>query len=61
MKLTFAYAKGIDLLSLEKEDRAVAEIEVDEVFGLMGDKGPEVAPNNAMPGWAFPFVELNPC
>jgi hypothetical protein len=38
----------------------VAEIEVDEVFGLMGDKGPEVAPNNAMPGWTFPFVELNP-
>jgi len=45
-------------LCLEEEDGAVAEVEVDEVFGLVGDKGSEVAAYNAMPGRPFALVEL---
>jgi hypothetical protein len=45
-------------LSLEEEDCAVAEVEVDEVFGLMGNKGSEIPANNAVPSWAFSLIEL---
>lgn len=36
----------------------MAEVEVDEMFGLMCHEGAEVAADDAMPGWAFTVVEL---
>ena len=48
----------VDLLGLEEEDSAVTEVEVDEVFGLVSDKGAEVSSYDAVPGWTFSFVEL---
>jgi hypothetical protein len=39
----------------------VAQVEVDEVLGLVGDKGAEVAPDDAVPGRPFPLVELLGC
>jgi hypothetical protein len=46
------------LLSLEEEDGAVAEVEVDEVLGLVRNEGAEVTSNNAMPGWTLALIEL---
>ena len=48
-------------LGLEEEDRAVAEVEVDEVFGLMRDEGAEISSHDAVPGWAFSLVKLWLC
>lgn len=45
-------------MGLEEEDGAVTEVEVYEVLGFVGDEGSEVAAYDAMPGWAFAFVEL---
>ena len=36
----------------------MAKVEVYEMLGFVGDKGAKVAAHNAMPGWAFAFVEL---
>lgn len=46
------------LLGLEEENCAVAEVKVDEVFGLMGNKGSEIPADNAVPSWAFSLIEL---
>ena len=45
-------------MSFEEEDGAVAEVEVDEVLGLMCNEGAEVASDNAVPGWALALIEL---
>jgi hypothetical protein len=45
-------------LGLEEQDGAVAQVEVDEVLGLVGDEGAEIASHDAVPGRAFPLVEL---
>lgn len=45
-------------MSLEEKDRAVAKIEVYEVFGFMCYEGSEVAAYDAVPGRAFSVVEL---
>jgi hypothetical protein len=39
----------------------VAQVEVDEVFSLMCDKGAEISSYDAVPSWAFSLVELNGC
>lgn len=36
----------------------MAKVKVYEVFGFVGDKGAEVAANDAMPGGAFAFIKL---
>lgn len=36
----------------------MAQVEVDEVFCLMCDKGSKVSSYNAVPGGTFSFVEL---
>lgn len=46
------------LLSLEEQNGAVAEVEVDEVLCLVGDEASEVAADNAMPGRALAFIKL---
>jgi hypothetical protein len=46
------------LLSLEKEDCAVTEIEVDKVLGFVGYKGAEVASNDAVPRRTLSLIEL---
>jgi len=46
------------LLGLEEQDGAVAEVEIDEVFGLVGDEGAEVSADDAVPGWALSLIEL---
>ena len=45
-------------MCLKEEDRAVAQVEVDEVFGLMCDEGTEISSYDAVPGRAFSLVEL---
>lgn len=45
-------------MGLEEEDRAVAQVEVDEVFCLVCDEGAEVSSYDAVPGRAFSLVEL---
>jgi len=45
------------LLCLEEEDGAVAEVEVDEMFRLVGDEGAEVTSNNAVPSWSLALIE----
>lgn len=49
---------GSRLLGLEEEDRAVAQVEVDEVFSLVRDEGAEVSSHDAMPGGTFSLIEL---
>jgi len=36
----------------------VAQVEVDEVLGLVGDEGAEVTSNNAVPGWSLALIKL---
>jgi len=48
----------VRLLCLEEKDGAVAEIKVDEVLGLVRNKGAEVASDNAMPGRPLALIEL---
>lgn len=63
----------LNLLRLEKQDSAVAQVEVDEVLRLccsvsigeyvakgltVSDETAEVASNNAMPGSSFALVKL---
>lgn len=48
------------LLGFKEEDGAMAEVEVDEVFSLVGDKRAEIPPHDAVPGWALSVVELHP-
>jgi len=46
------------LSALEEEDGDLAQIEVDEMFRLVGYVGTEVSSNDAMPGWVVLLVEL---
>lgn len=46
------------LLSLEKQDGAVTEVKIYEVFGLVGNEGTEVATDDAVPGRALAFIKL---
>ena len=46
------------LLGLEEEDRAVAQVEVDEVLSLVCDEGAEISSYDAVPGWSFSLVKL---
>lgn len=50
---------GIRLLGLEEEDGAVPKVEVDEVFGFVGDKGSEVAADDAMPCRSLALIKLS--
>ena len=43
---------------LEQKDGNLTKVEVDEVLGLMGDIGAEVAAHDAMPGGVVLFVEF---
>lgn len=36
----------------------MTEVEVDEVLGLVGDKGSEIAADNTMPSRSFSLVKL---
>jgi hypothetical protein len=36
----------------------VAQVEVDEVLGFVGDEGAKIASYDAVPGWPFALVEL---
>ena len=53
MKLYLEY-----LTRFEKEDGDLAQVEVDEVSGLVGDVRPEVPPNDAVPGGVVLLVKL---
>lgn len=48
----------VRLLGLEEEDSAVPEVEVDEVLGFVGDKGSEVATNDAVPCRSLSLIKL---
>merc|ERR1719224_136744 len=50
--------RSSSLARLEQEDGHLAEVEVDEVFGFVGDVRAEVAANDAVPGGVVLFVEL---
>jgi hypothetical protein len=45
-------------LGLKEQDGTVAKVEVDEVLGLVGNEGAEIAPYDAVPGRSFPLIEL---
>lgn len=49
------------LLSLEEENCTMAEVEVDKVFGFMGDERAEVATDNAVPSRTLALIELKDC
>lgn len=46
------------LLSLEKKDGAMTEVEVDKMLCLVGDEGSEVTADNAVPSRSLAFIEL---
>ena len=46
------------LAGLKQEDGDLSEIEVDEVLGLVGDIGAEVATDHTVPGGSVFLVEL---
>ena len=46
------------LSRLEEQDGDLAEVEVEEMLGLVGDIGTEVAAHDAMPGGVVLLVEL---
>jgi len=46
------------LTGLEEEDGNLAEIEIDEMLGLVGDVGAEIAANDGVPGGVVLFIEL---
>jgi len=52
------FGLDLDLSGLEEEDGDLAEVEVDEVLGLVGDVGAEVAAHDAVPGGVVLLVEL---
>jgi len=57
-KLPPCLDQALDLSGLEEEDGDLAEVEVDEVLGLVGDVGAEVAAHDAVPGGVVLLVEL---
>ena len=48
----------VSLSALEEENSDLAQIEVDEMFRLVGDVRTEVSAHDAMPGWVVLLVEL---
>ena len=51
-------AGGARSAGLEEEDRDLAQVEVDEVLGLVGDVGAEVPAHDGVPGGVVLLVEL---
>ena len=49
---------GVPLLGFEEKDRAVAQVEVDKVLGLVRDEGAKVATYDTVPGWSSAIIEL---
>jgi hypothetical protein len=47
----------VGLLRLEEQDGAVAEVEVDEMLGLVRDKAAKVASHDAVPSGALSIIE----
>ena len=46
--------RSASLLRLEEEDRAVAQVEVDEVLRLMCHEAAKIAPDDTVPCGSFP-------
>ena len=53
-----AWGSGGCSARLEEEDSDLTKVEVDEVLGLVGNVGAEVASHDAMPGGVVLLVEL---
>lgn len=43
---------------LEEQDGHLAQVEINEVFGLVSHVASEVPSNNAVPGWVIFLVKL---
>ena len=50
--------KSTKLSALEEENSDLTQVEIDEVFRLMGHIRTEVSSHNAMPCWVVLLVEL---
>lgn len=51
-------AAGANLATLEQKYCHLPQVEVDEVFGLVGDIAAKVTPHDAMPGWVVLLVKF---